>query len=1251
MTIKICLFNAFTVLSLLSDLHFIGFVTIFAKTGNLINHFKISTMKKIFISCLTALAALTAGAAPQAEYLNRGVVAVATDQGVFVSWRSLITDDPSMTFDIYRNGVKVNDTPISKVTNFTDAAGTAGAVYEVKAIVGSSTVDSNSSKAWDTPYKKVHLQRPAGGSVGANNESPHSYTYTPDDISIGDVDGDGEFELFVKWMPSDAKDSASTGFTGPTLIDCYKQDGTFLWRIDLGHNIRSGNHYTQFMVYDFDGDGCAELICKTAPGTKDGKGKWVLMPGDKETDDYRMHVNEPSKIFGHVRGGAEYLTCFSGKTGEELSTIAYKPGYNYVSESIWGDNYCNRSDRYLGGVAYLDGQHPSVIMARGYYRCAFVWAVDFKDGQLKEVWFHESKDKDKGLWGEGAHALSVGDVDFDGKDEIIYGAGALDHDGKLLYRTNPGGNEGHGDALHLAKMLPDRPGLQVFMPHEETESSYPFDTEMRDARTGEIIFYKPQSGKDVGRGIAANVSANYPGYEYWAASDANVYSYGKAIAANRPPINFRIYWDGDLLDELLDGVQISKPAPDFSKIGILADFSQYSNAAACNGTKNTPNLSCDLFGDWREEVILHDGSTQSDLLIFTTTIPTNHKIPCLLQDRQYREAIAWQNTAYNQPPHLSYCPEDEYDEGATIMLMSGTANQAVTIDQPIEPIVLLARNCESLVLNGQLPAGLNWNYDAADKKGTLSGAPSEEGEYSISIATVGAPNDENVYFTIKLIVKRNNTLTLVSYYSFDDPGETLANHVSGKSPATIVGTVPGKIDGKKGGAALFDGTQHYVQSTYDEIQMGMKDFTIEFWMNSTDDAAYILHKGSHTANDATGTSGKWIGLELKNNNLTFAIDDDITKTECSVKTVGDTYFNGEWHHVVLVRDAFKKQLLFYIDGKECASATDKTGDISDNNEDFVIGNVNVNFDNSYVGALDELCIYHGVMSPEKVAERYLTTGRDLAYFPFDEVGETTPNLVFGNAVAESGIPTAVEGLKGGAVSFENGAYYKQEAYDAIQMGENSFSIELWINSTDADGYILFKGSHAENAAMGTTGHWIGLERKNNYLDFVVDDNINKTDCQLADANYAFDGKWHHIVCVRDYPAQELILYIDGKEVKRATGVKTGALADNNEPLLIGISDETARPYEGLIDELVIRPVVMTPDEVLASYLALAESGIENVVNDANALYTVVDIYTGAIIRQAYGVNRIDIMDNVAPGAYALVIDKNGKREVFKFIRR
>ena len=713
-------------------------------------------MKKYLLNTILAATALSAGAVGgQKEFLDRGVVAVKTDDGVFVSWRSL-TADGDVAFDVYRDSEKINSRPVTDVTSFTDKDGRAGATYEVRAIGQNGPASNGSCVAWDAPYKKIHLNRPPGGSVGPDGDTPQEYTYSPNDMSVGDVDGDGEYELFVKWEPSNAHDSSHMGFTGPTIIDCYRLDGTQLWRINLGHNIRSGAHYTQFMVYDFDGDGSAELICKTAPGTKDGKGNWVLMDGDRPTDDYRMHVENPRKILGHVRGGAEYLTCFSGKTGEALSTIAYRPGYNHVPDSIWGDDYCNRADRYLAGVAYLDGEHPSAIMCRGYYRCAFVWAVDFRDGKLQEVWLHESKERDKGLWGEGAHSLTVGDVDMDGKDEIIYGGGALDHDGTLLYRTNPGDHEGHGDALHLAKMLPDRDGLQVFMPHESEKPSYPFDTEMRDARTGEIIFMRPQTGRDIGRGLAANVSSYYPGYEYWSSADGGVYSYGRSVATARMPVNFRIYWDGDLLDELLDGTRITKPAPDFSDNRVLANFKEYSNASSCNWTKATPNISADIFGDWREEVILHDGQTKSDLLIFTTTIPTEYKVPCLMEDRQYRVAVARQNSAYNQPPHLSYSPEDTYETRPLILVREGSANQLVKLGNPMPDVVLGLKRAAG-IKTSDLPSWMKYEFDPVTLTARLSGTPDAEGDLVITLTTTGANNDRDTEIKVKVRVRKNIT--------------------------------------------------------------------------------------------------------------------------------------------------------------------------------------------------------------------------------------------------------------------------------------------------------------------------------------------------------------------------------------------------------------------------------------------------------------------------------------------------------------
>lgn len=606
-------------------------------------------MKKLLISSLCVMQGLLGHAYQPAENLNRGLVAVKTDSGVFLSWRARKADTPATAFNLYRDGRKLNSKPITSATNFTDPAGLTGAKYRVEVLNGKKVVETDTCSAWSQPYLRLHMDRPADID---NDEMRCSYR--PNDVMTGDLDGDGVLELIVKWYPTNARDSSHQGLTGPPILDAYRLDGTRLWRIDLGQNMRSGAHYNQIMVYDFDGDSRAEVICKTAPGTIDGRGHAVLLGNDKPTDDYRCK-DATSKSFGHIISGPEYLTVFSGLTGEEVHTIPYHPTFAEGLD-VWGDTHGNRSDRYLAAVAYLDGEHPSVLMCRGYYEGSFVWAVDFDGKQLKERWMHASTTKGEGLWGEGAHSVTVGDVDGDGCDELVYGAAVLDHDGKLLYRT--GG--GHGDALHLAKMRPELPGLQIFMPHEGHSPKYQRASEMRDAATGKILAFSPNCGEDVGRGLTANITSLYPGYEYWTSENRYVYNNGERLARLRLPINFRIYWDGDLLDELLNGTSITKPTPDLRELMTLVNFNNYTPAAACNGTKNTPNLQADLLGDWREEVILHDPVNASDLLIFTTTIPTSYKIPCLLDDRQYRLAIAWQNVAYNQPPHLSFSPEEVY---------------------------------------------------------------------------------------------------------------------------------------------------------------------------------------------------------------------------------------------------------------------------------------------------------------------------------------------------------------------------------------------------------------------------------------------------------------------------------------------------------------------------------------------------------------------------------------------------------------
>ena len=594
------------------------------------------------------------GMARQVEYLTRGVNASYLGSNrAYVDWRLLGTDPGNVAFNLYRvsgtgAAVKRNATPLTTVTNFTDTGLTVSVptTYFVKPIVNG--VEGEASESFTLSanppteqYRSVPLQIPAGGVT----PSGESYTYSANDTSAADLDGDGDYELIVKWDPSNAKDNSQSGYTGNVYLDAYELDGTRLWRIDLGRNIRAGAHYTQFIVYDFDGDGRAEMAVKTAPGTIDGTGKPVLLGSAQVGDDYRNSS-------GYILSGPEYLTIFDGFTGRNLVTTNYTPPRGTVSS--WGDSYGNRVDRFLAGVAYLDGQRPSLLMARGYYTRTVVAAYDFRDGQLTQRWTFDTGNSTSGplagYRGQGAHSLTVGDVDGDGRDEVVYGAMTIDDDGSGLYTTGLG----HGDALHLSDMVPARPGLEVFQVHESGTAHKGMGGTLRDAATGEVIAFVPGTG-DIGRGVAFDIDPRYPGYELLTSSGGVYAADGTLIqASSNAFLNFGIWWDGDPLRELLDGTTIAKWQIGSSGTGGRVNL-VYAPAglASNNGTKRTPALTADLYGDWREEVIWRAGDS-SELQIWSTTIASSMRLPTLMHDTQYRAAVAWQNVGYNQPPHPSY---------------------------------------------------------------------------------------------------------------------------------------------------------------------------------------------------------------------------------------------------------------------------------------------------------------------------------------------------------------------------------------------------------------------------------------------------------------------------------------------------------------------------------------------------------------------------------------------------------------------
>lgn len=566
----------------------------------------------------------------QREKLNRGVVAIRENPSeVIVSWRYLSSDPIQTGFNVYRDGKKLTDTPITVSTLFRDKNNSQKtAVYEVRPVLkGKEThhIDGTYTFPENAPlgYLEIPLQKPADGITPAGD----TYTYSPNDASIGDVDGDGEYEIILKWDPSNSHDNAHEGYTGEVYIDCYRMNGEQLWRINLGKNIRAGAHYTQFMVYDLDGDGKAEVVMRTADGTVDGKGKVI---GDAQAD-YR---NEQ----GRILTGPEYLTVFNGLTGEAMQTIDYVPERGNLMD--WGDNRGNRSDRFLACVAYLDGIHPSVVMCRGYYTRTVLAAYDWNGKELKERWIFDSNHPGcEDYAGQGNHNLRVGDVDGDGCDEIIYGSCAIDHNGKGLYTTKMG----HGDAIHLTHFDPSRKGLQVWDCHENKRDGSTY----RDAATGEILFQIKDS-TDVGRCMAADIDPTQPGVEMWSLASGGIRNIkGEVVKARVRGLscNMAVWWDGDLLRELLDRNTVSKYN---WKKGVCERIAIFEGALSNNGTKATPCLQGDIVGDWREEVLLRTADNTA-LRLYVSTIPTDYRFHTFLEDPVYRISIATQNVAYNQP--------------------------------------------------------------------------------------------------------------------------------------------------------------------------------------------------------------------------------------------------------------------------------------------------------------------------------------------------------------------------------------------------------------------------------------------------------------------------------------------------------------------------------------------------------------------------------------------------------------------------
>jgi len=656
-----------------------------------------------FLLCTAAYAQKIPNYSPdiQMEKLGRGFVAYRTAKsGLFatvcLSWRYFETDNITTTFNLYKapvtDGVVGTPTLIKNVANatfcsYSESSNNAMCYFLNEVVDGTenpeplakytlpaytSAMGTSNLNYIEIPMEPVHGFINSDGTweySATQFDNASTYQYAPNDASFADLDGDGEMEIVIHRVGPHSKDNAQAGKTDAPVLQAYKLDGTFMWEINLGKNIREGAHYTQFMVYDLDGDGKAEVVCKTAEGTIDAAGTYV---GEKYFPDYVKTYSLGSLTYnrnanyrnssGYILTGPEFLTVFNGETGTEIVTTAYDPPrystvYNNGNEvpvlnpttsninSRWGDNYGNRVDRFLACIAYLDGIHPSVVMCRGYYTRTVLVAYDFDGTNLTKRWKFDTYNHSQysAYEGQGCHSLRVGDVDGDGKDEIIYGACCIDHDGTGLYTTRLG----HGDALHLTDFIPERPGLEVLQVHE----SGGYGTTLRDARTGEIINEIFAPNTDVGRGLGTDISSAYRGLEYWSARTNGIISSTTNTAIiNTTPVsmNMAVWWDGDLLRELEDGTSITKYGN-----GQSTTLFSASGCTSNNDSKATPCIAADILGDWREEVIWRTTNNKA-MRIYMTDKSTDFRFHTFLHDPIYRLSVAYQNVAYNQPTHPGF---------------------------------------------------------------------------------------------------------------------------------------------------------------------------------------------------------------------------------------------------------------------------------------------------------------------------------------------------------------------------------------------------------------------------------------------------------------------------------------------------------------------------------------------------------------------------------------------------------------------
>ena len=718
----------------------------------------------------------------QMEKLDRGLIAIKTDGGVYLSWRLFDSEDnifgsadKNVSFNVYRDGKKISE--VATKTNYVDS--TVGTNYSVAPVInGVEGEKCDAVTVYNNSYFDIPLSKPDDETIydPSGNELA-TYSFFPADCSTGDVDGDGEYEIIVKWT-SHERDVGTPAYSGTVHLAAYKLDGTKLWKndIELGKNVYSSAHTLQFLVYDFDGDGKSEVICQTSLGSKDGQGKYVSNAAqtdeeikaitDKEnsTADYRSSS-------GVITKGEEFLTVFNGETGAAMDTISLPTTRGSENGVDYGDDFGNRSNRFVSDIAYLDGEKPYAIYLRGYYfgrngkQRTSIAGISWDGTALSPTYRFDTQKGQEGYYdgayqyvGNGNHNCTVADVDNDGKDEFITGALCMEVNDDNEFRPKWCTYLQHGDALHIGNYDPTHTGFEFFTVHEDSgtnslsgnDITLDFGMSVIDAETGNIMFHEGASD-DTGRGVMANVGAGGY-YQIWSAKNSARQSNGgtdfttatSLTGRNTPSMIFRIFWDGDLYDNLLNGANIT----DWNGRNMSNIFSAGNyDCVSINGTKANPSLQADLFGDWREEVV-YPTSDGTALRVFSTTDTTDYKIKTLMQDPVYRSGVAAEQTAYNQPPHVGFYMGKEVFETRKITSITITTQPTRTSYIPGESF-----DKTGMVVKANYSDGTSEEISAY----TVSEIDKDKiGEQTLTVSYLGKTDTITIYVVEPGITSLNN---------------------------------------------------------------------------------------------------------------------------------------------------------------------------------------------------------------------------------------------------------------------------------------------------------------------------------------------------------------------------------------------------------------------------------------------------------------------------------------------------------------